>query len=38
MKKITLPAAVRERLARQIAENAGVVVDCNGALAAPKGK
>lgn len=36
MKKIVLSAEARARIARQIAENAGVVVDCNGAKAGPR--
>jgi hypothetical protein len=35
MKKIVLSEEARARLARQIAENAGVVVDCGGQKAAP---
>lgn len=33
MKKITLSAEARARIARQIAETTGVFVNCNGAVA-----
>lgn len=36
MKNITLPAEARARLARQVAENSGVVVACGDRKAAPQ--
>lgn len=35
MKKITLSTEARRRIAHQIAEASGVVVECNGVFAAP---